>query len=32
MGDDIGWMQPSDYHQELLVGETPTLTLVPTGG
>ena len=24
MGDDIGWMQPSIYHQGLMVGETPT--------
>ena len=23
MGDDIGWMQPSIYHQGLMVGETP---------
>jgi arylsulfatase len=23
MGDDIGWMQPSIYHQGLAVGETP---------
>ena len=22
MGDDIGWMQPSIYHQGLMVGET----------
>ena len=26
MGDDIGWMQPSIYHQGLMVGETPTST------
>jgi hypothetical protein len=32
MGDNIGWMQPSAYHQKLMVGETPTSTLVPTGG
>jgi len=32
MGDDIGWMQPSTYHQRLMVGETPTSTLAPTGG
>jgi hypothetical protein len=32
MSDDIGWMQPSAYHQKLMVGETPTSTLVPTGG
>ena len=32
MGDDIGWMQQSTYHQGLMVGETPTSTLVPTGG
>src|SRR4029078_1183024 len=23
MGDDIGWMQPSIYHEGLAVGETP---------
>jgi arylsulfatase len=26
MGDDIGWMQPSIYHQGLMVGERRTLT------
>src|SRR5262245_27663714 len=25
MGDDIGWMQPSCYHQGLMVGETPNI-------
>jgi len=25
MGDDIGWMQPSIYHEGLMVGETPTI-------
>src|SRR3954452_14386388 len=25
MGDDIGWMQPSIYHQGLAVGETPNI-------
>lgn len=25
MGDDIGWMQPSIYHQGLMVGETPNI-------
>ena len=25
MGDDIGWMQPSIYHRELMVGETPNI-------
>ena len=25
MGDDIGWMQPSSYHQGLMVGETPNI-------
>ena len=29
MGDDIGWMQPSCYHQGLMVGETPTSTASP---
>ncbi len=24
MGDDIGYMQPSIYHEGLMVGETPT--------
>ena len=27
MGDDIGWMQPSIYHQGLMVGERPTSTV-----
>jgi arylsulfatase A-like enzyme len=25
MGDDIGWMQPSIYHEGLAVGETPNI-------
>jgi hypothetical protein len=25
MGDDIGWMQPSIYHEGLMVGETPNI-------
>jgi len=25
MGDDIGWMQPSIYHEGLMVGETPSI-------
>ena len=25
MGDDIGWMQPSIYHDGLMVGETPNI-------
>jgi len=25
MGDDIGWMQPSIYHQGIMVGETPNI-------
>ena len=25
MGDDVGWMQPSIYHQGLMVGETPNI-------
>src|SRR5262245_25829179 len=25
MGDDIGWMQQSIYHQGLMVGETPNI-------
>ena len=25
MGDDIGWMQPSIYHEGLMVGETPDI-------
>lgn len=25
MGDDIGWMQPSIYHQGIAVGETPNI-------
>jgi len=26
MGDDIGWMQPSIYHEGLAIGEPPTST------
>ena len=26
MGDDIGWMQPSIYHEGLAVGKRPTST------
>jgi arylsulfatase len=25
MGDDIGWMQPSIYHEGIAVGETPNI-------
>jgi arylsulfatase len=25
MGDEVGWMQPSIYHQGLMVGETPNI-------
>src|SRR5271157_6033875 len=25
MGDDIGWMQPSIYHEGLMLGETPNI-------
>ena len=25
MGDDIGWMQPSIYHEGLALGETPNI-------
>ena len=25
MGDDIGWMQPSIYHEGMAVGETPNI-------
>ena len=33
MGDDIGWMQPSCYHQGLMVGETPNIDrLAKEGG
>jgi hypothetical protein len=33
MGDDIGWMQPSIYHQGLMVGETcpPSALIGQTG-
>src|SRR5829696_4335376 len=32
MGDDIGWMQPSIYHQGLMVGETPNIDRIGQGG
>src|ERR1700748_13510 len=32
MGDDIGWMQPSIYHQGLMVGETPNIDLIGQEG
>jgi arylsulfatase A-like enzyme len=32
MGDDIGWMQPSIYHQGLMVGETPNIDRVGQEG
>src|SRR5271170_3532430 len=32
MGDDIGWMQPSCYHQGLMVGETPNIDRVAKEG
>ena len=32
MGDDIGWMQPSIYHQGLMVGETPNIDRIGTEG
>jgi len=32
MGDDIGWMQPSIYHQGLMVGETPNIDRIAQGG
>ncbi|MCK1448821.1 arylsulfatase [Bradyrhizobium sp. 48] len=32
MGDDIGWMQPSIYHQGLMVGETPNLDRIGQEG
>src|SRR3954454_8084975 len=32
MGDDIGWMQPSIYHQGLMVGETPNLDRIANEG
>src|SRR5262249_28500410 len=32
MGDDIGWMQPSIYHEGLMVGETPNIDRCGKGG
>lgn len=32
MGDDIGWMQPSIYHQGLMVGETPNIDRIGQEG
>ena len=32
MGDDIGWMQPSIYHQGLMVGETPNIDRIGARG
>jgi hypothetical protein len=32
MGDDIGWMQPSIYHQGLMVGETPWIDRIGNEG
>ena len=32
MGDDIGWMQPSIYHQGLMVGETPNIDRIGREG
>jgi arylsulfatase len=32
MGDDIGWMQPSIYHQGLIVGETPNIDRIGQEG
>ncbi|MGV0976841.1 MAG: sulfatase-like hydrolase/transferase, partial [Azonexus sp.] len=32
MGDDIGWMQPSIYHQGLMVGETPNIDRIAKEG
>src|SRR5215471_8568249 len=32
MGDDIGWMQPSCYHQGLMVGETPNIDRIANEG
>jgi len=32
MGDDIGWMQPSIYHRGLMVGETPNIDRLGSGG
>jgi hypothetical protein len=32
MGDDIGWMQPSIYHEGLAVGETPNIDRIGREG
>src|SRR4051812_50144918 len=32
MGDDIGWLQPSIYHQGLAVGETPNIDRIGREG
>ncbi len=32
MGDDIGWMQPSIYHRDLMVGETPNIDRIGREG
>jgi arylsulfatase len=32
MGDDIGFMQPSIYHQGLMVGETPNIDRIGQEG
>ena len=32
MGDDIGWMQPSIYHQGVMVGETPNIDRIGREG
>src|SRR5499426_3298514 len=32
MGDDIGWMQPSIYHQGLMLGETPNIDRIGNEG
>jgi arylsulfatase A-like enzyme len=32
MGDDIGWMQPSTYHEGLIVGETPNIDRIGDEG
>jgi hypothetical protein len=31
-GDDVGWMQPSIYHQGLMVGETPNIDRIGVEG
>jgi arylsulfatase A-like enzyme len=32
LGDDIGWMQPSIYHQGVMVGETPNIDRIGQEG